>query len=82
MGELFMCCPVSVWETMPAELRALAEREDAPYQRIDCPSCRAPMLLSKQGRAMLADGRAKSTICSTCAQAIIMTAIEQAGGKR
>lgn len=74
--RLFLCCPVRIWEHMPAELKALAMRDDAPYERLDCPRCRQPMLLSKHGRAMLDAGTAESAVCTDC-----LLAIARADGK-
>jgi hypothetical protein len=59
--KLFACCPVHIWETMAPELKAMPG-----YERIHCPRCRQPMLLSKRGRAMLDSGNAESPICSDC----------------
>ncbi len=63
---LFLCVPVHVWEEMPAALKAIATRADAPYERIECPRCRQMMMLSREGRAMLTSGAAESPICTDC----------------
>lgn len=63
---LFLCVSVKAWETMPPELKEIAERDDAPYERVICPLCTEPMLLTREGRAMLDSGQAESAICTDC----------------
>ena len=65
-SRLFLCPTLKQRESMPAEIKAIATRVDAPYEHIDCPECQQAMLLGREGRASLNDGSCDGAICLEC----------------
>ncbi len=68
--SLYVGVPVKLWETMPADLKSIATRVDSPYTRAGCCRCRQSTMVSREGQAMLASGRAEAVICTDCVVAM------------